>query len=182
MLKIAIYCGAKSGNDTDIPNSIVNLSNELVKRNIGITYGGGDKGLMGLLAKNTVSKGGVVNGIIPEFLQVKEGKITGIDKLEIVDNMSQRKQRMLDLSDICVAMPGGPGTLEEIVEAYSWNIINHSSNPCVFININGYYDPIKEMYKKMVNMEFLDNKNFDKLYFFDTVEDFINNLDENKIH
>lgn len=181
MMKIAVYCGAKLGNDQDIINSIVELSNEMIKRDIVVTYGGGDKGLMGLLAKNTVSNGGFVNGVIPEFLQIKEGKVTGIDNLEVVENMAQRKQRLLDLSDICVAMPGGPGTLEEIVEAYSWNIINHSSNPCIYININGYYDPMKNMYKKMFAMGFLDEENFNKLYFFDTVEDFMYNLDTNKI-
>lgn len=170
MKKVAVYCGASEGNEDIYKNSAVQLGEYLAKHNLELVYGGGGVGLMGLLANTVLDNGGVVHGIMPKELMERGASLDRLEDLEVVDNMSTRKKLMLERADGCIALPGGPGTLEEIVEAFSWARLGDNINPCVFYNVSGYYDPMKSMFDSMVNKEFLTSYDRDKLLFSDSLE------------
>ncbi|MBX4172356.1 TIGR00730 family Rossman fold protein [Weissella viridescens] len=169
MQKIAVYCGASTGNEPAYADATVALGTWLAEHQLELVYGGGGVGLMGLLAQTVLDHGGVVHGIMPQNLYDRGAAHPGLTDLEIVPNMSVRKQKMLAYADGCIALPGGPGTLEEIVEAFSWARIGDNDNPCVFYDVNHYYRPIQDMFQAMVNTEFLTQADFDKLGFFDSL-------------
>lgn len=171
MKRIAVYCGSVDGNDELYRQAALGLSDYLVEQKLELVYGGGQFGLMGLIAKRVLEQGGQVFGIIPDFLVKREGTLDNLTELETVDNMSTRKQRMLDLSDGCIALPGGPGTLEEIIEAFSWARIGKNDNPCVFYNVGGYYDPMEKMFDDMTEKGFITKVDRDKLLFSDSLDE-----------
>ncbi|KRN76928.1 TIGR00730 family Rossman fold protein [Weissella minor] len=177
MKKIAVYCGASTGNDPQFEQATIDLAQWLVKHDLELVYGGGGVGLMGLLAQTVLDAGGVVHGIMPQNLYDRGAGHPGLTDFEVVPNMSIRKQRMLELSDGCIALPGGPGTLEEIAEAFSWARIGDNENPCVFYNVDGFYNPIQQMFQDMVNKDFLTQTDFDKLGFIENLEDIYNFMD-----
>lgn len=119
MKRIAVYCGASMGKNPLYRNSAIDVGDELVKRNLELVYGGWENGLIGTVAKTVIAKNGFVHGVIPKFLTEKERMLKDVTNLYVVDNMSIRKNEMLSLSDACLAIPGEPGTLEEIIEAFS---------------------------------------------------------------
>lgn len=177
MKKIAVYCGAADGNDPKFQAATIELGNWLAQNDMELVYGGARVGLMGLLADTILNQGGRVHGIMPQNLVDRGASHQGLTELEIVPNMSVRKQRMLDLSDACIALPGGPGTLEEIIEAFSWARIGDNNNPCAFFDVDGFYTPMKTMFQDMVAKDFLSQEHFDKLGFYDNLPalfDFIN--------
>lgn len=174
MQKIAVYCGASTGNEKAYQEATIQLGNYLVEHDYELVYGGGGLGLMGLLAEQVLDNGGQVHGIMPHKLVEREAAFDKLSDLKVVDNMSQRKQMMLDLSDGCIALPGGPGTLEEIIEAFSWARIGENNNPCVFYNVKGYYDPLKIMFDQMTEKEFLTSEDRQKLLFSDSLDEIFN--------
>ncbi|WP_413627021.1 TIGR00730 family Rossman fold protein [Fructilactobacillus vespulae] len=177
MKSIAVYCGAASGNDIKYQEATKQLANWIVTNDYQLVYGGGGFGLMGLLAQTVLKLGGKVYGIMPKELFERGAAQTGLTDFEVVENMSIRKRRMLELSDACIALPGGPGTLEEISEAFSWARIGDNNNPCVLFNVFGYYDSLKDFFDEMTEKEFLTQHDRDKLLFSDsliTIDKFIN--------
>ncbi|WP_338214437.1 TIGR00730 family Rossman fold protein [Companilactobacillus muriivasis] len=171
MKRIAVYCGASIGNDDIYKESSVKLADWLVENNLGLVYGGGGVGLMGALAQEVISKNGEVYGIMPQELVDRGAAFAGLTDLKIVENMSIRKQQMLELSDGCIALPGGPGTLEEIIEAFSWARLGDNDNPCVLYNVDGYFDPLKLMFDSMTDKGFLTKADREKLFFSDSLDD-----------
>ncbi|MDD9149059.1 TIGR00730 family Rossman fold protein [Sporolactobacillus sp. CQH2019] len=178
MKYIAVYCGASAGNSKIYANVARRLGTWLVQNRYGLVYGGGRVGLMGEIAKTVVDNKGYVWGIIPRFLAERKLAFTEVTKLEEVADMSERKARMLHIADCCIALPGGPGTLEEITEAFSWARLGKNASPCIFLNINGFYDPLKMMYQQMVGRGFLTEKDYKKLLFTENLDD-INPFIEN---
>ena len=114
MRKIAVYCGAAAGNNPTYANSARKLGKWMASNNIGLVYGGGQFGLMGIIAKTVIENGGHVDGIIPENLAARGASYQAVSNLQVVKDMSIRKQLMMDMADGFIALPGGPGTLEEI--------------------------------------------------------------------
>ncbi|MFD1470972.1 LOG family protein [Companilactobacillus mishanensis] len=171
MERIAVYCGASEGNDDIYKDAAIKLADYLVDHKLDLVYGGGGVGLMGILAKEVLNKGGKVLGIMPHELVDRGAACDGLTVLKVVENMSVRKEKMLELSDGCIALPGGPGTLEEIIEAFSWARLGDNSNPCVFYNVDGYYDPLKQMFDDMTAKGFLTQEDNDKLFFSDSLDD-----------
>ncbi|MFD1418601.1 LOG family protein [Companilactobacillus keshanensis] len=169
MKRIAVYCGAASGNEKIYQDATLELADWLVSNNLELIYGGGRVGLMGMLATEVRSEGGYVHGIITQEL-FDRGTAFEDCELQIVSDMSVRKKRMLDLSDGCIALPGGPGTLEEIIEAFSWARLGDNENPSAFFNVNGYYDPLKNMFDQMTNKGFLSSEDREKLLFSDSLD------------
>ncbi len=167
--RIAVYCGAASGNEKIYQDATLELADWLVSNNLELIYGGGRVGLMGMLATEVRSEGGYVHGIITQEL-FDRGTAFEDCELQIVSDMSVRKKRMLDLSDGCIALPGGPGTLEEIIEAFSWARLGDNENPSAFFNVNGYYDPLKNMFDQMTNKGFLSSEDREKLLFSDSLD------------
>ncbi|WP_425393080.1 TIGR00730 family Rossman fold protein [Ekhidna sp.] len=155
MNRVAIFCGSKHGNKPDYGLETKELITALVKRDIEIVYGGGDVGLMGIVAETTLGLGGTITGVIPDKLYEMEVAHTGITKLYRVKDMHERKALMADLSDGFIALPGGVGTLEEMTEVMTWAQIGYHSKPCAFLNTLGYYDHFINFFDHMEKEGFL---------------------------
>ncbi len=174
MKKVAVYCGAATGNDPIYTQAAIKLGDWLVRHNLELVYGGGGIGLMGTISRRVMSQGGKVHGVMPKEL-VDRGaesvELAKLSELTVVDNMSTRKEQMMALSDGCIALPGGVGTLEEMSQAFSWARLGNNPNPCVFYNVNRFYDPLEEMFDKMTATEFLTKADRAKLLFSDSLEE-----------
>ncbi|WP_462254305.1 LOG family protein [Ekhidna sp.] len=155
MNKIAIFCGSKMGNDPVYATATKELVKEVVSNGIEIVYGGGDVGLMGVVAETALENGGTITGVIPDKLYEMEVAHTGITKLYRVRDMHERKALMADLSDGFIALPGGVGTLEEMTEVMTWATIGYHNKPCAFLNTNDYYDHFIAFFDHMEEEGFL---------------------------
>jgi uncharacterized protein (TIGR00730 family) len=147
------------GNRPEYRAAAEELGAELVRRNIGLVYGGGNVGLMGVLADAVLKAGGEVIGVIPENLMAREVGHNGLTKLHVVRSMHERKALMADLSDAFVAMPGGFGTLEEFCEVVTWAQLGLHAKPCGILNVLGYYSPLLAMFDHAVEERFLKTEN-----------------------
>lgn len=157
--KIAVFCGSAKGHLPVYENEAIRLAQVFVKNNISMVYGGGSVGLMGVIADEMMSLGGEVIGVIPQKLKDMEVGHDGITKLHIVNTMHERKAMMADLSDAFIALPGGIGTIEEIIEVYTWLQLGYHDKPCGFLNINGYYEKFFEFLDQMTQEGFLKREN-----------------------
>ncbi len=171
MKNIAVYCGASTGTDKSYQVGANKLGKWIVQNNYGLTYGGGSYGLMGTIADSVLENGGSVHGIITQKLFDRKLAHTGLSKLDILPTMNQRKEAMLNDSVACIALPGGPGTLEEMSEAFSWTIIGEIEQPCIFYNINHYYDELESFFDSMTEKKFLDPKARQTLLFSDSLDE-----------
>jgi len=140
--RICVYCGSSPGNDEIYTSAAQDLANVLVQNNIELVYGGATKGTMGVLADAVLGRGGAVHGVIPKMLEEKEIAHTGLTKLHIVASMHERKSMMAALSDGFIALPGGFGTLEELVEMVTWGQLRFHEKPCGLLNVNAYFDKL----------------------------------------
>jgi uncharacterized protein (TIGR00730 family) len=140
MKRICVYCGSSSGARQAYTDAAQALGKSLVRRGLGLVYGGSDVGLMGTLADTVLSQGGEVIGVIPEPLVAKEVAHRGLTDLRIVHSMHERKALMAELADAFIAMPGGFGTLEEFSEIVTWIQLGLHRKPCGLLNVEGYYD------------------------------------------
>jgi uncharacterized protein (TIGR00730 family) len=157
-MKIAIFCGSRSGNDTKFEKKVRELGKFFAQNNIDVVYGGGKVGLMGAIADSVLENGGKVYGVIPKSLEDKELAHKGLTQLDIVGSMHERKAKMAELADAFVALPGGPGTLDEIFESWTWAQLGYHTKPCAFFNMFGFYDSLDILIKKMTDTGFLDKK------------------------
>lgn len=139
---ICVYCGSSPGAHPDYAATAKLLAGELLARNLTLVYGGASKGLMGILADAMLDGGGRVVGVIPAALQQKEVAHTAVTELHVVQSMHERKAMMAELSDGFVALPGGFGTLEEIIETLTWAQLGLHRKPCGLLNVRGYYDAL----------------------------------------
>lgn len=161
--RLAIFCGANKGKNPIYENLAKEITYELYKKDISIVFGGGKVGLMGVLADEMLRLGGEVIGVIPEKLMAMEVGHTGITELHVVDTMHKRKEMMADLADGFIAIPGGIGTMEEIIEVFTWSQIGYHNKPCGFLNVNGYFDHFLRFLDHMVAEGFLKQPHRDKL-------------------
>ena len=140
MKAIAVYCGANSGASSRYAQAACALARALVERNIALVYGGGNVGLMGVIADEVLRLGGEATGVIPRQLVERELAHAGLTRLFVVKDMHERKAMMADLSDGFIAMPGGMGTLEELFEMLTWSQLGIHAKPVGVLNVDGYYD------------------------------------------
>lgn len=165
MLKsVCIYCGANFNGDPELSALIEGLAKELVEKDIKVVYGGGKVGVMGIIADEILKNKGQITGIIPAFLMDKEVGHTGLTELIITENMHQRKQRMADLSDGFLILPGGFGTLEELFEVLTWLQLGLHGKPIGILNYKGFYDHLFLQLDRMVADRFLKEKNRSLLF------------------
>jgi uncharacterized protein (TIGR00730 family) len=157
--RICVFCGSNLGISPAYRDAAVVLGGLLAARRIELVYGGGNIGLMGVLADAVLESGGRVIGVIPESLMAKEVGHAGLTELRIVNSMHERKALMADLSDGFVAMPGGFGTFEEFCEIVTWAQLGIHSKPCCVLNIAAYYDPLLELFDHAVREGFLREEN-----------------------
>lgn len=177
-MKIAVFCGSSSGNNIKYTNATKELGKFFVENNIEVVYGGGNVGLMGVIADSVMENGGKVYGVIPEKLQEKELAHKGITELHIVSNMHERKAMMADMADAFVVLPGGAGTLEEIFEVWTWAQLGFHNKPCAFLNVNGFYDKLFEMIEGMCDAKFLKQEYLDMLIQTDKQEELLKAIKE----
>lgn len=138
---ICVYCGSGVGKSPAYRAAARTLGKALAEQKIGLIYGGGDLGLMGDIAHTTLDHGGHVTGIIPRFLTRKEQMLRDVDELIVTQDMHERKRLMFERSDGFVALPGGIGTLEELVEQLTWVQLGRHTKPVIVANIEGFWDP-----------------------------------------
>ena len=159
MKRICVFCGSSSGSRPEYRAAAEEMGTELVRRNIGLVFGGGKVGLMGVLADAVLRAGGEAVGVIPEHIMSREIGHNGLTKLHVVRSMHERKALMADLSDAFVALPGGFGTLEEFCEVLTWSQLGLHAKPCGILNVSGYYTPLLAMFDHAVEERFLKPEN-----------------------
>jgi len=163
MKKICVYCGSSSGKRPEYAESARSLARELLRRDIGLVYGGASVGIMGELADSVLAGGGEVVGVIPQALVDKEVSHSGLTELKIVESMHERKAIMADSSDGFIALPGGLGTVEELFEVLTWSQLGFHKKPCALLNVKGYYNhlslfldhSVEEQFVKSIHREML---------------------------
>ncbi|MDQ8757680.1 TIGR00730 family Rossman fold protein [Sphingosinicella sp. LHD-64] len=140
MKRLAVYCGSSMGIDPAFAGTAAALGREMAARGIGLVYGGGRLGLMGVVADAVLEAGGEVHGVIPQALVNLEVAHRGLTELHLVNTMHERKALMTELTDAFVAIPGGIGTLDELFEAWSWNALGYHAKPFALLNVHGFWD------------------------------------------
>jgi uncharacterized protein (TIGR00730 family) len=155
MKSIAVYCGASLGADPVYADAARDLARALVEHNIGLVYGGGKVGLMGVIADEVLRLGGDATGVIPKHLVEREVGHAGLTRLFVVKDMHERKAMMADLADGFIAMPGGMGTLEELFEMVTWAQLGIHAKPIGLFNVNGFYDGLAAFIDHLVAAGFV---------------------------
>ncbi|MGM3191522.1 TIGR00730 family Rossman fold protein [Dickeya dadantii subsp. dieffenbachiae] len=170
MLKFGVFCGSAPGKNAIYQQQTEALIRYLVGKNAGIVYGGGKVGLMGLVADTALQHGGSVTGVMPVQLVEKEIAHPTLTELVVTADMHERKAKMAELSDVFIALPGGAGTLEEIIEQWTWAQLGIHHKPCILFNVNGYYDEYITFVNKVVNEGFMKKEYLDMLIVSDSPE------------
>ncbi|UCD69347.1 MAG: TIGR00730 family Rossman fold protein [Betaproteobacteria bacterium] len=155
---VCVYCGSSSGDLSDYATAARELGTLLAKRNVRLVFGGGSVGLMGVLADAVLEAGGTVTGVIPNGLRTRELAHEGVTEMIAVDSMHARKQRMVDLADAFIALPGGIGTLDELFETWTWLQLGIHAKPVGLLNVAGYYDPLLTFLQQMSDRQFMSEK------------------------
>jgi uncharacterized protein (TIGR00730 family) len=161
--RVVVYCASADGNDAAYREEASRLGRALAREGMGLIYGGATVGLMGAVADGALSEGGAVVGFLPRVLVSREVAHKGLTRLEYNETMHERKAAMLELADAIVALPGGFGTLDELMEALTWAQLGIHSKPCVLINTLGYYDGLLRFLETAVATGFLKQANYERL-------------------
>ncbi|MDC7235953.1 MAG: TIGR00730 family Rossman fold protein [Spirochaetales bacterium] len=162
MNSICVFCGSSTGFSNFYREDARRLGLELARRQLKLVYGGGNVGLMGILAQTVLEEGGRVTGIIPEAIHSKVPPLPGSDTL-VVPDMHSRKQKMHELSDGFIALPGGIGTFEEILEAFTWSQLGYHKKPVALLNTQDFYSPLLQQFAHTVKEGFLKQSHCDTL-------------------
>ena len=162
--KVCVYCGSSPGTDPAYVEAAEAFGRILAEAKVGLVYGGGEIGLMGTLANAVLDHGGEVTGIIPNFLLTRERALRRAHELVVTRDMHERKRKMFDMADAFVTLPGGVGTLEEVVEQITWMQLGRHRKPILLANINGFWDPLCALFDHMKALEFIHSRgNFEVL-------------------
>lgn len=165
MRAMAVFCASGLGSSALFQDAARATGAALARAGIELVYGGGHVGLMGLVADAALAAGGKVTGVMPQALVDAEIAHPGLTTLHVVATMHERKTAMSDLSDAFITLPGGPGTMEEIFEQWTWGLLGVHAKPCGFLEVGGYYDPLRAMIGNMVAAGFLSQAHSDMVIF-----------------
>jgi uncharacterized protein (TIGR00730 family) len=146
---VCVYCGSGPGTNPRFIEAAIGLGKALAENGIRLVYGGGSIGLMGAIAKSVLDHGGMVTGIIPEFLKARENALTRVQEMIVTPDMHERKRLMFERSDAFVALPGGIGTLEELVEQLTWQQLGRHSKPVLLANVDNFWEPLMALLAHM---------------------------------
>lgn len=158
MMKITVFCGSSPGDSEIYVNQAQAFGQELARRGITLVYGGGRVGLMGAVADAVLEAGGHVIGVMPHFLDDWEIGHDGLTELILVNTMHERKAKMAELADAFISLPGGPGTMEEFFEIFTWTQLGIHKKPSGILNIDRYFDPLIELLNHMTKEMFMEEK------------------------
>jgi uncharacterized protein (TIGR00730 family) len=156
--KVCVYCASSEKSDAVYLNAARRVGEILAENSIVTVYGGGAIGSMGRLAEGVLAKGGKIIGVIPRFMQELEWDHKGLTELQVVENMRERKHIMLTDSDAAIALPGGSGTLEELMEAISLKRLGIYLKPIVLVNVKGFFDPLLSLLQRCIDERFMDER------------------------
>jgi len=173
---VCVFCGSQAGALEEYRTAAADLARAMHARNIGLVYGGGSTGLMGEIASTLIELGGHVTGVIPHALKDRELAHSGLQRLEVVDDMHERKALMTKLSDAFVAMPGGFGTLEELFEVITWNQLEFHNKPIGLLNVAGFYDQLVDFIQYQSSQGFISIQHKDILVAESSADALIDNL------
>ncbi|MFK2876512.1 LOG family protein [Rhodanobacter hydrolyticus] len=177
---LCVYCGSSPGRHPEYAEQARAFGTEMARRGIALVYGGGKVGLMGTVADAVLAGGGKVIGVIPRQLVEREVAHKGLSELVVVDTMHQRKTRMYELSEAFVALPGGFGTMDEMFEMLTWAQLGLHRHPCAFLDVRGYYAPLRAAVDHMVAEGFVQPGQRESLWFGATISslfDWMENYD-----
>ena len=177
MNRLAVYCGSSPGADPAFADAACALGTEMARRGIGLVYGGGRLGLMGIVADAALDAGGEAYGVIPQALIDLEVAHTGLTELHVVTTMHERKAKMTDLCDAFIALPGGIGTLDELFEAWSWNALGYHAKPFALLNVGGFWDNLVELMDHVTASGFISPARRAQLLVADSIDEAIDKLD-----
>jgi uncharacterized protein (TIGR00730 family) len=152
---ICVYCGSGPGTNPHFVDAAIGLGKKLAENGIRLVYGGGSIGLMGAVATSVLDHGGTVTGIIPDFLTSRENALKRVQEMIVTPDMHERKRLMFERSDAFVALPGGIGTLEELVEQLTWQQLGRHSKPILLANIDGFWEPLLALLAHMRATQFI---------------------------
>jgi uncharacterized protein (TIGR00730 family) len=152
---VCVYCGSGSGSNPRFVEAAIALGKIFAENQIRLVYGGGSVGLMGAVAKSVLDHGGAVTGIIPEFLRAKENALSRVQEMVVTPDMHERKRLMFERSDAFVALPGGIGTLEELVEQMTWQQLGRHTKPVLLANVDNFWEPLLSLLTHMRATEFI---------------------------
>jgi uncharacterized protein (TIGR00730 family) len=170
-MNVAVFCGSSAGSDPVYANTAKSLGALMASKSHTLIYGGGKVGIMGIVADAVLKSGGEVIGVIPQFLMDREVGHSGITRLEVVQSMHQRKQRMADLAQAFIAYPGGWGTLEELAEILTWRQLGLINHPVVLLNVNDFFTPLLQQLRLMSQQGFVRKENLEILRVAKTPEE-----------
>ncbi|NAS13370.1 LOG family protein [Poritiphilus flavus] len=176
MKSIVVFSGSSEGNDPGILNIAYELGAVLASRQIKLIYGAAKIGVMGRLALGALDQQGEVVGVIPEFLKLKEVVHQDLPELITTETMHERKLAMYELCEGVITLPGGFGTLEELLEILTWSQLGLHQKPVGLLNINGFFDPLLHMFKNMVETGFLKQENHDLLIVENSIEGLLDKM------
>lgn len=176
--RVCVYCGASNRVDKIYRDTAERLGEMIARSGMDMVYGGGRLGLMGLVADSALAYGAHVVGYIPELLETAEGAHSGLSYLEVVDTMHTRKRKMTEIADAFVILPGGFGTLDELFEILTWRQLQIHNKPIFVINVNGYWDPLRELIHSIIRENFATPTHATFLTFVSSVDEAIEKLTE----
>lgn len=174
--RIVVYCGANVGNNPAYRAAAESVGRALAEQGIGLVYGGGGVGLMGVVADAALAAGGEVIGVIPEALKALEVEHKNLTEMHVVPDMHSRKAMMLGLSDGVIAMPGGFGTMDELFEALTWSQLDYHRKLCGLLNVAGYYDHLLAWVKHSVDVGLVKAVNMELIVPGETVEELLHGM------
>jgi uncharacterized protein (TIGR00730 family) len=154
---VCVYCGSSAGDDPDFAAAARALGSAIARAGVRLVYGGGGVGLMGAVAHAAIDAGGIVTGVIPDFLVVRERALEGAREVIVVKDMHERKRLLFENADAFVVLPGGIGTLEEMVEQLSWVQLQRHKKPVLLVNLKGFWNPFVALIKHLVAHGFIRN-------------------------
>ncbi len=175
MKTICVFCGSNDGAYSEFTTEAAELGRYLARRGILLVYGGSDCGLMGVVASNVIKNGGEAIAVMPKDILKRCGHKDGT-RLITVQNMQERKQKMIDLSDAFIVLPGGLGTLDEAFEVLTYRQLGYHQKPCGFLNVNGYYDHIFSFIRSAVSHGFIDQEHEKKIFSTRSIEELVTYL------
>ena len=177
MKRIAVYCGSSMGSDPAFETTARALGEEMARRGLGLVYGGGHRGLMGVVADAVLGAGGEALGVIPQALVDLEVAHTGLTELHTVSNMHERKAKMTELCDAFIALPGGIGTFDELFEAWTWNALGYHAKPFCLLQVNGFWDGMLGFLDHATASGFMSPARREQLLVADEISEAIEKLD-----
>jgi uncharacterized protein (TIGR00730 family) len=176
--RLAVYCGSSMGTDPAFAATATALGEEMARRGIALVYGGGHRGLMGVVADAVIGAGGESYGVIPQALVDLEVAHTGLTELHTVSNMHERKAKMTELCDAFIALPGGIGTFDELFEAWTWNALGYHAKPFALLNVSRFWDGLIAFLDTATMSGFMSQARRDQLIVAERIDEALDRLAE----